>query len=342
MHVHLIAFALFLVQESSVMEAEAQGYSLRFHGHSVDAPGVDQVKIALDPPVPADVGGDFTLEFWLRVLPAENGNSRCAGGGGDWIYHNILFDRDVFGAGEAGDYGISQADGRIVFGVSVGSAGQSIGGTTVVRDAEWHHVAAVRRASDGWMAVFVDGAMDAEGFGAAFPSFSGWIDEVRISSVVRYDRPFPRPVSPFEPDRDTAALYHFDEGVGDVVSEVSGAIGGPSGGTRHVGGTPAGPEWLTETPLAPTGESEEQPQVVRSDTLHPLFPNPFDRETTLSFVGASSSVTLTLIDLLGRPVRTLFDGPIVADRPYRVILSGDGLPSGLFFVRLDGHLNANT
>ncbi|MFO0824252.1 MAG: hypothetical protein U0792_14255 [Gemmataceae bacterium] len=49
--------------------------------------------------------------------------------------------------------------------------------------------------------------------------FSGLIDEFRVSRTARYDRDF----SPLmNPDRDTLALYHFDEGQGDTLTDKSG------------------------------------------------------------------------------------------------------------------------
>ena len=47
------------------------------------------------------------------------------------------------------------------------------------------------------------------------------ITEVRISKVARYDKDF-TPAKRFEPDADTLALYHFDEGSGDVLKDSSG------------------------------------------------------------------------------------------------------------------------
>ena len=51
--------------------------------------------------------------------------------------------------------------------------------------------------------------------------FLGVIDEVRISSVARYADDY-TPVDRFETDRHTMALYHFDEGQGDVLIDSSG------------------------------------------------------------------------------------------------------------------------
>jgi hypothetical protein len=81
------------------------------------------------------------------------------------------------------------------------------------------------------------------------PSFRGQVDEVRLSTVVRYPAPFTRPSTRFVPDANTAALYHFDEGILDVIGD--SAPGGLSNGVRRFGGTPAGPLWVPST--APTG-----------------------------------------------------------------------------------------
>ncbi|MBC7854847.1 MAG: SUMF1/EgtB/PvdO family nonheme iron enzyme, partial [Pirellulaceae bacterium] len=51
--------------------------------------------------------------------------------------------------------------------------------------------------------------------------FHGELDEVRVSSVVRYREKF-TPKPRFETDADTLALYHFDESEGDVLKDSSG------------------------------------------------------------------------------------------------------------------------
>jgi hypothetical protein len=272
-------------------DAEAQGaagWALRFHGNGVD--DIDRVKIPIDaPPRPADIGvGDFTLEFWMYATLSENESGPCQEGGYAWIGGNIAFDRDVYFDGDHGDYGISLYGGRISFGVAKLSDANSICGATMVADNQWHHVAVTRRVSDGQLRVFVDGNVDATGAGPtggpppmgdvtyrddrptpfpndpflvigaekhdagpAYPSYSGWIDEVRLSTVVRYTASFTPPSAPFVTDADTAALYHFDEGVGDVINDTSGAAGGPSNGVRMFGGNPPGPVWVVSTAPLP-------------------------------------------------------------------------------------------
>jgi len=186
----------------------------------------------------------------------------------------------VYGDGDYGDWGIALGDGQIAFGVNNGTAGQTIVGTTVVADLVWHHIAVTRNATSGQLRLFVDGVLDAEGSGplgdlsyrdgratawpnsdpflvlgaekhdagAAYPSYNGWLDELRVSTVVRYTNSFTPPATPFAPDADTAALYHFDEGAGEVIGD--SAFGGASPGVRRFGGagTP-GPAWSEETPF---------------------------------------------------------------------------------------------
>jgi len=204
----------------------------------------------------------------------------------DWIYGNILLDRDRFNQGRA--FGVSIAGGVVAFGVvNATFEPWTLCGVTDVLDGVWHHVAVQRRRADGRLELFVDGKLEAAAdgpdgdlsypddgvpgnhcggpcdfsdpfvvfgaekhdAGAAFPSFSGWLDEIRFSSVLRYGGDFTVPAAPFTPDAFTAALYHLDEGAGDVVHDTSGAPGGPIHGERRYGGSPAGPEWSQGSPF---------------------------------------------------------------------------------------------
>lgn len=65
----------------------------------------------------------------------------------------------------------------------------------------------------------------------------GALDEVRISTVLRYNDDFTPSETPFEPDEYTAALWHMDEGNGDVLLDAS----------RHFDGTVEGVSWIETT-----------------------------------------------------------------------------------------------
>lgn len=69
--------------------------------------------------------------------------------------------------------------------------------------------------------------------------------------------------------------------------------------------------------------------------LEQNFPNPFNPETKIRFwVGTSGSATLSLFNVLGQQVATLFDGPVDTGRSYTVRLLGTRLASGVYFYRL--------
>jgi hypothetical protein len=170
----------------------------------------------------------------------------------------------------------------ILFGVFTNSS-LTICGTSNVLDDQWHHIAA-QHGLDGRMSLYVDGRLEADYNNGptgdlSYPDdgttnycggvcsnnpylvigaekhdiglhYSGWLTEVRLSTTQRYSTNFTRPTQPFVADANTAALYHFDESSGDNIYDTSGALGGPSNGVRRYGGTPAGPEWSTETPFA--------------------------------------------------------------------------------------------
>ncbi|MBL8827194.1 MAG: DUF1080 domain-containing protein, partial [Planctomycetaceae bacterium] len=92
------------------------------------------------------------------------------------------------------------------------------------------HVAGVRRNNENFL--FVDGKLvshipDAPLTDKINQPWSigsqlvGVIDEVRISNTARYSQDF-IPAARFETDDKTTALYHFDEGTGDVLRDDSG------------------------------------------------------------------------------------------------------------------------
>ena len=180
-------------------------------------------------------------------------------------------------ASDYGDFGIALTRGGIAFGVSKGASGAGLCGTVDVIDGTWHHVAVTRAAASGALALYVDGNPDGTAtgptgdisyhdgvtgaakdpflvlgaekhdVGAASPSFNGWMDEVRISTTIRYTAMFTPETMLYAPDADTAALYHFDEGDGGALGDARGM----SPGVIKVGSTPTGtvPVWASATPF---------------------------------------------------------------------------------------------
>lgn len=268
-----------IVSVSGAVPPPALGFALRFTGAGVA--NVNRINIRLDAPErPVDVGaGDFTLEWWMKVEPGAIRSQSCQTGRDGWIWGDIILDRDVYWDGDFGDFGVSLFRDGVAFGVSRGTTGGGVCGGGNLATGAWTHVAVTRRSSDGQLQIFVNGRLRATGPGPTGnvsyrngratqypqsdpflvigaekhnvvpPLFTGLLDEVRVSTSVRYGSDFTRPSQPFVSDSSTAALYHFDEGQGDVIGDSSEAPGGPSTGTRRTGGTPAGPEWVSDTPF---------------------------------------------------------------------------------------------
>jgi hypothetical protein len=347
--------------------------------------------------VPADIGaGDFTIELWVKANAGENASAGCGEGMDGWIYGNILLDRDIWGGGDYGDFGLSVFQGGLAFGVRNDAGFGSLCGGTPIDDGAWHHVAVTRDAESGLLALFVDGQTDVIGGGPAgdlsyrdgrpgmpadpylvigaekhdagpeYPSFHGWVDEIRLSTVIRYDAPFTRPTAPFSADDATAALYHLDEGVGFSAHDVSGAPGGPSDGVLHYGGDPAGPLWSGDTPFGvgsggtcpPNGcgvippgapvrwvlEARPNPSFGPTE----LFLRVYTTDGGLEFAVDPSAWTsllelssfppaLRVLDVQGRVVATV--EPFAAEAGLRFLWDGrtrDGRPAprGIYFASL--------
>ena len=58
--------------------------------------------------------------------------------------------------------------------------------------------------------------------GVGFAPFDGTIDEVRFSKGAKYGAPFTPPPTDFTAESDTLALYHCEEGTGQILSDASG------------------------------------------------------------------------------------------------------------------------
>jgi hypothetical protein len=91
-----------------------------------------------------------------------------------------------------------------------------------------------------------------------YPAFAGWVDELRLSNVLRYSEDLDVPQGPFETDAQTMALYHFDEGPAGTctitVMDAANAPGGPSNGECRNGGPEMpGPEISPENPFESRG-----------------------------------------------------------------------------------------
>lgn len=269
-----------------VFNVTAQNYALRFFGNGVD--DIDRVKIPLDDPEKnVNVGYDFTIEFQMKAELSENplGGSAVQGNNDDWVLGHVIVDRDIFGPGDYGDYGISIVNGRIAFGVNNGENSYTIIGNSIVADGTWQHIALTRNSATGEIAIFINGNLDNSALtdvlgnishrsgrytdwendpylvlGAEkhdydtnlYPSYSGYLDELRISDIVRYTENY-APQIFLNDDANTVALYNFNEGEGNILYDNAAISGNNSDGVIMFGGEPFGPVWT----LNDIGEEEQ-------------------------------------------------------------------------------------
>ena len=69
--------------------------------------------------------------------------------------------------------------------------------------------------------------------------------------------------------------------------------------------------------------------------LHPAYPNPFNPVTTISYgLPEDREITINVYDLEGRKLTTLKEG-IRKAGTHSVEWNAEGLPSGVYFVKLD-------
>lgn len=282
----------------------AQNYALRFFGNGEN--DIDRVKVLIGTTGnPLNIGDNFTIEFRLKATLSDNpqGASVQEGAHGDWIYGHTIVDRDIFGDGDYGDFGISLAGGRIAFGVNNGTNSYTIVSNTSVADGVWHAIA-VTRDTTGALAIFIDGQLDKAAqtpvtgdisyrvgrptswandpylvIGAEkhdydrtqYPSFSGAIDEMRISTMVRYTANY-TPSLYLSDDAHTVALYHFDEGSGTTLGNSASLSGIQGNGTIHYGGNPSGPIWELVGTTGCSAASATGGQILSpSGTVKALF-----------------------------------------------------------------------
>jgi len=70
-------------------------------------------------------------------------------------------------------------------------------------------------------------------------------------------------------------------------------------------------------------------------TLDQNFPNPFNPATTISFILKNSEhVTVTIFNVLGQHVTTLFDEEATADLKYSISFDAKNIPGGVYFYSI--------
>lgn len=168
-------------------------------------------------------GDELTVEAWL-----------CA--------TDLAGRRAVLAKTENSEFGLFCSDGRVAFLVHT-PGGYATAETTepVLTTGRWHHVAGVATATG--VRIHVDGkavaaapragartpnalplyvGADPDARGNPMSLFAGRLDEIRISTVARYDAAPFAPAARHAPDADTTLLLHCDQDVGPWSPDDSG------------------------------------------------------------------------------------------------------------------------
>lgn len=80
---------------------------------------------------------------------------------------------------------------------------------------------------------------------------------------------------------------------------------------------------------------EHRNEIATEFSLHPIYPNPFNNTTNISFdLPREVTGKLVVYDMLGRMTTTLYDGKFAAGS-HQMQFNGNRLSSGTYFVRLE-------
>ncbi|NQV26316.1 MAG: SUMF1/EgtB/PvdO family nonheme iron enzyme [Rhodopirellula sp.] len=256
---------------------------------------------------------DLTIEFWLkRDRQKISPHDHYAG----WS-DSYLFVRSAAGSAyvEGGEWGGRGAPPVQFYNATAPTR-------TLKNEAVWTHVAAVL-INPTENRLFIDGKLvdkkAAEwGWAGSVDPFqlmaqaSGMMGETRVSTVARYDQDF-TPEFNFKTDKDTLALYHFDEGQGDVLKD--------SSGNNHDGKI-VGAKWAKLASTAKTNAgspgSGRVPGATGSASAPPPAVAPFDAATAKQHQQAWA-------DYLGVPVEKEVELPGGAKVAFMLIPPGEFL-----------------
>jgi len=255
-----LLFAALVTTVLLPISAQAQwGNALHFSWYERD-----RVVVPESPDLFPFVLNAGTVELWFKpdsVLKSDTHDP-------DYTY---LFCKNISGNVE-GDMGLAwkRGQGDLQCFIQDGNVTQDVYPGINIWEPRWYHVAFVWDTEDS-MRVFIDGVQSSDmepneadevcipvyggtqwitiGSGAInlldarFETFRGTIDEVRLSAISRYKENFTPHTQPHEIDAYTVALWHFDEGEGDVAEDITGnGFTGTLGDPDTLG--KADPEWV--------------------------------------------------------------------------------------------------
>jgi hypothetical protein len=303
---------IYFVAAQFVTNASSSNYSIRFNGTNSS-----YVSIPLAGNPSLNVGaGDFTIEWWMKPVSVSASASSCSNGVDVFTQGHIIFDRDVFGPGDYGDFGISlMADRRLAFSAHNGTTGVT-SCSSVLNLNQWYYIAAVR--SGNQIRIYVNGTLDdtrtisgnlsyRTGRSTSYSAdpyivlgaekhtaigsqtftayhYNGYLDELRISNVARTISG--TPTTPFVVDSNTVALFRFEDNVNSELGSIPGLTSSSITYSNDVPlFNPTPSDTPTPTPSdTPTPTPSDTPTPTPSDTPTPTpsdtpTPTPSDTPT---------------------------------------------------------------
>lgn len=133
----------------------------------------------------------------------------------------------------------------------------------------------------------------------------------------------------FSPDDGTLAVTTPQHGLLLFVDLATSSLG-----YLEPGAAVYNPHWFVVGGQSATDADSPELPATASAALHPNYPNPFERETTVAFeLAAPSDVSVDVYDAIGRRVAVLTTGHRAAGS-HEVRFQADDLAPGIYFVRL--------
>lgn len=195
----------------------AANYGLRAKHPGRNGPGYAAQSLSLELPT-----GPLTLEGYVFVDKLDYGPDPHPVG---WFHQNFLQSRG----------GVLR--NAWIVATAEGNQQREIRCEDKLSAGVWHHLAATRDA-DNLCSIYLDGVRhatlkeDSPYAGRDRPEYGRFhlmlncdgmvMREVRVSNIARYTERKFTPATRFEPDDHTLALFHCDEGKGDVLKDSSG------------------------------------------------------------------------------------------------------------------------
>ncbi len=243
-------------------------------------------------------------------------------------------------------------------------------GDVFVLDGEWHHVSVSRDVLTGSKTIFVDGLLDAfspmntsradlsypddgvPGSGSAFgpflvvgaakddvgptrPSFRGYVDELHLWKRARRGNEVVADMVRVVPPGtgDLTGSYRFEEGIGTVVRDTSGAGG-------HDGALAAGVLGNGEWALASQGAAETAPVTV------PALPDGFTRQQIVNGLAEPTSMAITrdgriLVTQRAGLLRVVQNDALLPTPALTVPVDSTSGERGLLSIAIDPDFSAN-